>query len=94
MKDGNKAIRAHVTGRVQGVSFRAWLHGEAVRRGLAGWVRNEPDGSVLAEISGAPEAVDAMIALLWEGPRAARVANVAIEPVGESDMPPGFVIRR
>ncbi len=42
------ALRARITGRVQGVAFRAWTRSEAKQRGLSGWVRNESDGSVRA----------------------------------------------
>ena len=47
-------------GRVQGVGFRAFCAGAARARGLRGWVRNEPDGSVSAEAEGAPAALDAL----------------------------------
>ncbi|NRB17607.1 MAG: acylphosphatase [Rhodobacteraceae bacterium] len=46
------ALRARITGRVQGVTFRAWTRSEAEQRGLSGWVRNEPDGSVRALLIG------------------------------------------
>src|SRR5699024_1180285 len=42
------AVEARITGRVQGVWYRGWTKGEATRRGLSGWVRNEPDGAVAA----------------------------------------------
>ena len=75
-----KTVRAHVTGRVQGVWFRAWTQERARALGLSGWVRNEPDGSVTALLSGPAQAVDAMVAALHEGPSAARVAAVRTEP--------------
>ena len=67
-----------VTGRVQGVSFRAWTREQAQARGVSGWVRNRPDGSVEAVISGSGEAVEALIAALHEGPPAANVEGVHI----------------
>lgn len=79
---------ARVTGRVQGVWFRAWTKGEAQKRGLSGWVRNEPDGSVTVFASGKAEAVEDLLAALWQGPPAARVDGVAVEQSeggGESD---------
>ncbi|MGM0661369.1 MAG: acylphosphatase [Pseudomonadota bacterium] len=73
-----KAMKAEVSGRVQGVNFRAWTQVEAQGRGLAGWVRNEADGTVTAHIEGASEAVDEMIAALHKGPPAAVVHEVTL----------------
>ncbi len=73
-------IEAVVTGRVQGVSFRAWTQDEARARGLRGWVRNEADGSVRACIAGPADAVEGMVAALRDGPPAARVDGVATAP--------------
>jgi acylphosphatase len=90
---GTKAIEVQVTGRVQGVSFRAWTQAEARGRGLAGWVRNEADGAVRAHLEGAAGAVEAMLAALHEGPPAARVRAVTARdaaPTGET----AFEIRR
>ncbi len=78
-----KAIRARVFGRVQGVFFRASTAERARRLGLAGWVRNRTDGSVEVFAQGAPEAVDALVAWLHEGPPLARVVRVVRE-----DAPP------
>lgn len=72
-------VRARISGRVQGVSYRVWTRGEAVRLGLTGWVRNEIDGSVSALIAGDDAAVTVMIDRLWQGPRGAAVSNVEIE---------------
>jgi acylphosphatase len=88
------AIRVRVTGRVQGVSFRAWTEGRARTLGLDGWVRNESDGSVSALIGGRADAVAEMVAALHEGPRWARVDRVETEPADPADVPPGFQITR
>ncbi len=83
---------AIVTGRVQGVAYRASTAHEARALGLAGWVRNRPDGSVELEVEGAPDAVAQLLAWCHRGPSAARVAHVAIvdvAPTGEA----GFEIR-
>ncbi|MFZ2102879.1 MAG: acylphosphatase [Oricola sp.] len=85
MNQPRKSVLARITGRVQRVSFRAWTRREATRLGLAGWVRNEADGSVSALLDGPETAVDAMVRLLWQGPPASRVTHVAVEnsPPGE-----------
>ena len=83
------AVRVRIEGRVQGVWFRGWTHDQATARGLGGWVRNRPDGTVEALFSGAADAVEAMVEACWEGPPAARVTDVAAHP---ADVPeePGF----
>jgi acylphosphatase len=87
-----KAVSVRVTGRVQGVSFRYYTQAEADRLGVAGWVRNEPDGSVELFVEGPDGAVDAMVAWCREGPALAHVRNVAVR-----DSPPagarGFEVR-
>lgn len=88
-----ETITVRVTGRVQGVGFRAWTAGEARARGLSGWVRNDPDGAVSALVSGPPEAVRAMLAALHEGPRGSRVERVEAAPA-EAPPVPGFEVRR
>ena len=70
--------RAHVlvSGRVQGVFFRAWVSDRAGRLGLAGWVRNRLDGRVEAVFEGSPGLVDEMVRVCHEGPAHARVDSV------------------
>lgn len=82
------ATRAHVTisGRVQGVGFRYAMRERARSRDVAGWVRNNSDGTVDAVFEGPPEAVDALIAWCRRGPSGARVDDVKVEleaPNGE-----------
>jgi acylphosphatase len=69
-----------VSGRVQGVSYRAWARRWAEARGLVGWVRNEPDGSVSALVEGPPDAVEEMIEAMRSGPPAARVDRLTALP--------------
>ncbi|MFP4043643.1 MAG: acylphosphatase [Rhodosalinus sp.] len=88
------AVSVRVTGRVQGVSFRAWTEAEARRLGLAGWVRNAPDGSVEARLQGDPEAVRQMLRRLWDGPSAAHVTGVDSSPTATEPGLSGFEIRR
>jgi acylphosphatase len=71
-----------VRGRVQGVGFRFFVEREARMLGVAGWVRNNPDGAVEVVALGSPEQHAAFKAKLHQGPRAARVDEVA-----ESDAP-------
>lgn len=90
----HKNVRAHVliSGRVQGVCFRACTVDEAVAAGIAGWVRNTPDGRVEAVFEGDKSAVEAMIVWCRTGPPAARVSGVEVvwgEPKGEQ----GFGVR-
>ncbi|MCT7377040.1 acylphosphatase [Chelativorans salis] len=92
MKDGLEAKHVRVTGRVQGVNFRAWTRAEAERLGLTGWVRNEPDGAVTAFIVGPGAAVETMLERLGEGPPAARVAGVSAEATDSEEAPDRFAI--
>jgi acylphosphatase len=80
-----------VTGRVQGVSFRAAARREARLLGLAGWVRNDADGSVVIDVEGEPEAVAAFVRWCAQGPPAARVVAVE-ETRAESVGHEGFTI--
>ena len=77
-----RSLQLRITGRVQGVGYRAWALGEARRLGLRGWVRNRRDGSVEALVTGDENSVEAMIMACRGGPRLARVEEVT---VGEAD---------
>ena len=88
-----KRVRAIVRGLVQGVSFRAATRREAARLGLSGWVRNQPDGSVRLEAQGAAAQVDALVAWCRQGPPAAEVASVDVEPSAVVDDERDFSIR-
>lgn len=72
------ARHALVSGRVQGVGFRWHARAKAEELGLAGWVRNLPDGRVEILIEGEAEPVRAYLAWLARGPTAARVSDVAV----------------
>ncbi|MDP2305608.1 MAG: acylphosphatase [Pseudomonadota bacterium] len=69
-------LRLVVTGRVQGVAFRAHTQAEAARLGLVGWVRNLPDGTVELAAEGPREALEALLAWARTGPSMARVTGV------------------
>ena len=80
-----RRARIVVTGIVQGVAYRQSTVLEAERLGLAGWVRNLPDGRVEALAEGPRERVESLVAWCWRGPPAARVSDVAVrweEPAG------------
>ena len=81
------AKHVRVTGRVQGVFFRAWTRDEAKRGGVTGWIRNNPDSSVEAHLEGDLSAVRWLIDKMGYGPSGARVDNVEVtdaEPEGLS----------
>jgi DNA ligase D-like protein (predicted 3'-phosphoesterase) len=74
------AIRASVAGEVQGVGFRDATVARARDLGVMGWVRNGEDGRVHVHAEGPERALEQLRAFLHEGPPAARVAAVTIEP--------------
>jgi len=85
-----RAVRVRITGRVQGVWFRAWTVEQAVSRGLSGWVRNRADGSVEAVFVGDGTQVDAMLAACRQGPSAAQVDAVSVTEEPHPPTEPGF----
>ena len=68
--------RLIVHGRVHGVGFRVFVARAAQARGVTGWVRNRPDGTVEVVLEGQPEPVESVVELCREGPRAADVTSV------------------
>ena len=85
-------IRVVVSGRVQGVWFRAWTEKKARALGLDGWVRNRRDGTVEAVLSGEAAAVESLASALWEGPDLAAVTAVDRYEHSET-VAPGFFVR-
>lgn len=86
MSEAVSRFRVRITGRVQGVNFRAFTVEHALRMGLKGYVRNLPDGSVEAVIEGDAQKVKGLIEVLRKGPPAAYVQHVDIQeekPTGE-----------
>jgi acylphosphatase len=71
-----------ITGRVQGVGYRAWVDYRARSHDLEGWVRNRRDGSVEALFAGPAEEVSEMVAECRRGPTSARVKSVQEESAG------------
>lgn len=87
-------VRAHVviSGRVQGVSFRAYARDRARAAGVEGWIRNLSDGSVEAIFEGTRPAVQRMVSWCYSGPILAEVEKVEVrweEPSGKEQ---GFAI--
>jgi acylphosphatase len=79
--------RVKVSGSVQGVWYRQSCRREASVQGVAGWVRNNADGSVEAVLEGEPEAVERVLAWMTTGPPRATVTTVDVQeemPRGEA----------
>jgi len=94
MTDERERTRAHVyvSGRVQGVYFRATTRDEAREAGVDGWVRNLDDGRVEAVFEGGRGAVESMVEFCHEGSPAAVVRDVEVD-YGEPKGVSGFRIR-
>lgn len=88
-----KAIRALVSGQVQGVGFRLATGRAARRLGVTGWVCNRWDGSVDVMAQGEDAAVDELTAWLASGPPGALVRSVAVEPTATDPALSSFEIR-
>ena len=88
------ATRAHVfvSGKVQGVYYRANTQGTAREKGVEGWVKNLADGRVEAVFEGPEKTVEAMVEWCHEGSPAADVEDVEVE-YGEPEGEDGFEIR-
>ena len=88
-----RSVRILISGKVQGVFFRKYTCDEALRLGLRGYVKNLPDGRVQVEVSGEPDAVEALISWCKTGPPRARVTDVQVTGSEPADVST-FVIRR
>ena len=84
--------RVVVTGRVQGVWYRESCRREAIAAGVAGWVRNNYDGTVEAVLEGDEAAVDRVVAWMRTGPRHAVVTGVDVR-VETATGERGFTVR-
>src|SRR5271167_2437206 len=87
--------RVLVDGAVQGVGFREFTRGAALRLGVFGWVRNRSDGAVEALVRGSPASVEALIAEMRRGPRFAVVdrLNVIEHDEAPGDLGGTFLVR-
>lgn len=88
-----KHLDIKVTGKVQGVWYRASTRAEADRLGVNGFVRNEADGGVYLEAEAPEETLDRLVAWLWQGPANARVDSVDVEE-GDIKGFSGFEVKR
>ncbi|MGD8830980.1 MAG: acylphosphatase [Pseudomonadales bacterium] len=88
-----RTVQGRVTGRVQGVAFRASFRRQALSLSLHGWVRNLPDGAVGFLVQGDSDDVARMIDWAGRGPRLARVDEVAVRDVERDPALDGFEIR-
>jgi acylphosphatase len=86
-------VRVVVHGRVQGVFFRDTCRRTATQRGVAGWIRNRPDGAVEAVFEGPADEVGAMLVWCRAGPPMAKVDSVVYEDEPVEGLS-GFAIRR
>lgn len=89
---GEAAKHVFVSGRVQGVGYRAWLANAARAAGLRGWVRNRRDGRVEALLVGRPDVVEALISSARRGPPSASVTSVEVAEAEEAPAQAAFVI--
>ena len=81
-------VHLHISGRVQGVSYRRFAVREARSLGLKGWVRNLPDRRVELVAEGEQSSLDELVSRCWEGPPLAIVRGIDVErepPTGDLD---------
>lgn len=86
-------VHVFVSGRVQGVYYRATTRKTATERGVDGWVKNLDDGRVEAVFEGPPEAVESMVEWCQTGSPQANVTNVAVE-YGDTEGEGDFRVRQ
>jgi acylphosphatase len=90
------ARRCFVSGRVQGVFYRASTRNKATELGCSGYARNLPDGRVEVLAVGEPESVQSLLDWLWRGPPASEVKLVEVQELALeelADLPVGFAQR-
>jgi acylphosphatase len=88
-----KALKINVSGRVQGVWFRASARDEARRIGVTGWVRNVPDGTVEVFVQGQEEKLNKFLSWCYQGPPGAYVEEVNYNEVPADPSMKTFSIR-
>ena len=88
-----KRVHVWIEGRVQGVFFRAFTRDTAISLGVAGWVRNLPDGRVEAVIEGDADRVDRMLQWCYQGSPYSQVDHVEVREEAYHAEHDGFEIR-
>jgi len=84
--DSISRVHAWISGRVQGVFYRASTHEKATSLGLKGWVKNLPDGRVELVAEGPPDKIEELLEWCQQGPPGARVTDIEVKhekPTGE-----------
>ena len=87
------ARRFRIGGRVQGVGFRYFTEAAAAREGIAGWVRNSPDGGVEISAEGDAEALERFERSIRHGPPHARVDRVDVDDMIPTGQETGFTVK-
>lgn len=88
-----KTLKIRIFGVVQGVGFRYSAQKEAEKYNLDGWVKNESDGSVTAEVTGPADSVEAFRQWCTHGPSSAKVEDVKVEEKSAQDQKGFNVVR-
>ena len=89
----SRHVRLLISGRVQGVWFRASTREVATNLGLRGWVRNRPDGRVEVTAQGPDSQVESLIEWCREGPPGSQVGRVEVFEVEPTDTAATFEVR-
>lgn len=89
---GVKSVHVVITGRVQGVGYRAFVEDRARERGISGWVRNRSDGTVEAVFAGPAADIETLLSACDEGPRRAIVIDIVTKDY-DGPPPTRFIVR-
>ncbi|WP_455222406.1 acylphosphatase [Kaarinaea lacus] len=93
MNNAKKCIRCYVSGRVQGVFYRASTQEQAEILGITGYAKNLPDRRVEVLACGNDQALAELESWLWQGPRHSEVTDVYCDPVDPESLPRSFVTK-
>ncbi|SVC68607.1 uncharacterized protein METZ01_LOCUS321461 [marine metagenome] len=88
-----RTVSFKITGKVQGVWFRAYSRDSALSLNIDGWVKNDPDGSVFGEAVGSEKNMKKFVNVLRKGSPNSRVEDVFVEESPETGHYSGFEIR-